>query len=234
MMSRFAGPLVCGLALFAATAAMPIAPPWINFTETASIVTSRVTSSRRIRLSAAALSGSKDPRVYYYRGLACLRLGEPDAMLDFNRGASSKRARTIASTTSAEPWSESKGRSGCCSSVRDRSRPARTARYSTAPLRRHERICAAEPDVLMKPAPASAAKNRPSPAAPPVVANDDPFSENVPEAAGAAAADEVAADGPAEEMATEESDADAMPGDEPAADEPAAECPRKSAGEASR
>ena len=39
-------------------------------------------------LSAAAHDGSRDPRVYYYRGLADLRLGrEPDAGADFEKGA---------------------------------------------------------------------------------------------------------------------------------------------------
>src|SRR5262249_7807698 len=38
--------------------------------------------------TSAAQSGSNDPRVYYFRRLSCLRLGrEPDAMIDFGRGA---------------------------------------------------------------------------------------------------------------------------------------------------
>ena len=39
-------------------------------------------------LTFAAESGSTDPRIYYFRGLSQLRLGrEPDAALDFARGA---------------------------------------------------------------------------------------------------------------------------------------------------
>ena len=100
---------------------------------------------------------------------------------------------------------------------------------------RYERIRSAEPDVLMKPAPA-AAKKRPAPTAPPVVANEDPFSDKVPAPEGAAEEGAVAdveattETEPATEMAveadvTEEPAADVMPPDAPAADEPAIEAP---------
>jgi hypothetical protein len=40
------------------------------------------------RLSSAIEKGSKDPRTFYFRGLACLQLGRrPDAVLDFQKGA---------------------------------------------------------------------------------------------------------------------------------------------------
>ena len=40
------------------------------------------------RLSAAVEGGSKDPRVFYFRGLAFLQLGRPqDAAIDFRKGA---------------------------------------------------------------------------------------------------------------------------------------------------
>jgi len=40
------------------------------------------------QLSAAIQGGSKDPRAFYFRGLACLNLGRgPDAAIDFRKGA---------------------------------------------------------------------------------------------------------------------------------------------------
>jgi tetratricopeptide (TPR) repeat protein len=40
------------------------------------------------QLSAAIEGGSKDPRAFYFRGLACLQLGRgPDAAIDFRKGA---------------------------------------------------------------------------------------------------------------------------------------------------
>jgi hypothetical protein len=40
------------------------------------------------QLSVAIQGGSKDPRAFYFRGLACLNLGrEPDATIDFRKGA---------------------------------------------------------------------------------------------------------------------------------------------------
>lgn len=40
------------------------------------------------RLTAAAQAGSKDPRVFYFRGLTFLQFGRPqDATIDFRKGA---------------------------------------------------------------------------------------------------------------------------------------------------
>ncbi len=40
------------------------------------------------RLTSAIDAGTKDPRTFYFRGLACLRLGRPqDAAIDFRKGA---------------------------------------------------------------------------------------------------------------------------------------------------
>src|SRR6185312_5753290 len=89
MMSRFAGLLACGMTLFAATAvfADSAALDQLYGDGVHNFFSGDFVGAHQA-LTSAALSGSKDPRVYYYRGLACLRLGrEPDAVIDFNRGA---------------------------------------------------------------------------------------------------------------------------------------------------
>jgi hypothetical protein len=45
------------------------------------------------QLSAAITGGSQDPRAFYFRGLACLKLGRPqDAAIDFRKGSSLESA----------------------------------------------------------------------------------------------------------------------------------------------
>jgi len=114
-------------------------------------------------LTMAIRSGSKDPRVYYYRGLAYLRLGRPqEAQSDFRKGASLE----MADTDRFYPVSKSLERiQGQARAQIERYRSsARLVAYQTRERQRYERyerIRKNEPNVLMTP---EEATEMPSPA----------------------------------------------------------------------
>lgn len=171
-------------------------------------------------LTMAIRSGSKDPRVYYYRGLAYMRLGRPqEAQGDFKKAASLE----MADTDHFYPVSKSLERvQGSARAQIERYRSqARLVAYQTREQRRinrYERIRKNEPNVLMPeeatemPAPAKEA-TEPAPADEPEPEPEMPANE--PEPAEPAEKEEM----PAEEP---EAEAD-MPADEAPADEKPAE-----------
>jgi tetratricopeptide (TPR) repeat protein len=160
----------------------------------------------------AVKSGSKDPRVYYYRGLAYLRLGRPqEAHGDFKKAASLE----MADTDRFYPVSKSLERvQGTARAQIERYRSqARLVAYQTRERRRferYERIRKNEPNVLM---PEEATKI-PSPAK----ESDEPAPEE--------AAEETEPEMPAEEPeadqtpeADEKEAAEEMPAEEPEAED---------------
>ena len=96
MKSRLTGPLACGcmfVALVSVSAQNAALDEYYGDGVHAYFAGDNVRAFQN--LTSAALAGSKDPRVYYFRGLACLRLGrEPDAALDFDRGAKLETGET--------------------------------------------------------------------------------------------------------------------------------------------
>lgn len=184
-------------------------------------------------LAMAVRSGSKDPRVFYYRGLTYLRLGRPqEAQADFKKAA----AMEMADNDRFYPVSKSLERiqgSARQQIERYRSR-ARLVAYQTRERQRYERyerIRKNEPNVLATP---DEATQMPAPAKPPAAPPaegpmpeepepempaekpeaDDPFGDKK-EAAEEMPA-EKADDEPAEEMPAEKTKAE---NDDPFAEE---------------
>jgi tetratricopeptide (TPR) repeat protein len=181
-------------------------------------------------LSLAIRNGSRDPRVFYYRGLTYLRLGRPqEAQRDFKQGASLE----MADSDRFYPVSKSLERIQGQPRVQiERYRSsARLVAYQTRERRRYERyerIRKNEPNVLMAP---DEATEIPSPAQPPTTEPDeepkpdmpaekpesdtpDPFGEEKTEPAE----DMPAEDMPAEDMPAEDMPADEMPAEKPEAE----------------
>jgi tetratricopeptide (TPR) repeat protein len=193
-------------------------------------------------LSLAIRNGSRDPRVFYYRGLTYLRLGRPqEAQRDFKQGASLE----MADSDRFYPVSKSLERIQGQPRVQiERYRSsARLVAYQTRERRRYERyerIRKNEPNVLMAP---DEATEIPSPAQPPTTEPDeepkpdmpaekpesdtpDPFGEEKTEPAE----DMPAEDMPADEMPAEKPEAEADPfGEEGDKTEPAEEMPAEKA-----
>jgi tetratricopeptide (TPR) repeat protein len=156
-------------------------------------------------LTTAVRSGSKDPRVYYYRGLAYLRLGRPqEAQGDFKKAASLE----MADTDHFYPVSKSLERvQGTARTQIERYRSqARLVAYQSRERRRalrYDRIRKNEPNVLMP----QEATEMPSPAKEEAEPEPEmPAEKPEPEPT------------PAEEMPADEPE---MPADEPPADEAA-------------
>lgn len=151
-------------------------------------------------LSMAIRNGSKDPRVYYYRGLAYLRLGRPqEARLDFQKGA----ALEMGDIDHFYPVSKSLERvQGSARAQIERYRSnARLVAFQTRErgrFERYQRIRKNEPNVLMAPEEATEIPTPPKPAEEPADAKPD---EEAPEA-------EMKDDEPAEEMPAEKPEAD--------------------------
>ncbi|HWB11015.1 MAG TPA: tetratricopeptide repeat protein [Pirellulales bacterium] len=176
----------------------------------------------------AIKSGSKDPRVYYYRGLAYLRLGRPqEAQADFKKAASLE----MADTDRFYPVSKSLERvQGSARAQIERYRSqARLVAYQTRERQRfdrYQRIRKNEPNVLMP----EDATQMPSPAkeeGPPAPAEEaeEPESE-MPAEKPEATEKEPDEEMPAEEPDVEAADPFAEKGDEEAADNmPADEMP---------
>lgn len=180
-------------------------------------------------LTMAARSGSRDPRVYYYRGLAYLRLGRPqEARADFNKAA----ALEMSDSDRFYPVSKSLERiQGSARQQIERARAnARLVAYRSRErgwYERYHRIRKNEPNVLALP---DNAEQLPAPKkpAPPVKKPADEMP-----------ADEMPADdAPAEEMPAAEKPADdpfgADAGDDekmPAAEKPADEMPAEKEGD---
>ena len=130
-------------------------------------------------LTMAIRSGSRDPRVYYYRGLAYLRLGRPhEAQGDFRKGASLE----MADTDRFYPVSKSLERiQGQARAQIERYRSsARLVAYQTRERQRYERyerIRKNEPNVLMTP---DEATEMPSPAKEPATEPAEEPDEEMP------------------------------------------------------
>ncbi|MEX0713532.1 MAG: tetratricopeptide repeat protein [Pirellulales bacterium] len=153
-------------------------------------------------LSKAIDSGSQDPRAYYFRGLAHLKLGrDPEARDDFAEGARLEVADADRFYNVSKSLERVQGRNRL---LLERYRSdARLLAFQDLERRRfdrYERIRRAEPDVLLRPTPSDSV-------APPPAAPDELPAEEMPE--------DGLPDEPAEEMPDED-----LP-DEPAGDEPA-------------
>ena len=183
----------------------------------------------------AVRSGSKDPRVFYYRGLTYLRLGRPqEAQADFKKGA----ALEMADSDRFYPVSKSLERiQGQARQQIERYRSsARLVAFQTREKRRYERyerIRKNEPNVLAAP---DEATQMPAPAKEPAKAAEEPMpDENEPEmpaekpeadpfGEAKEPADEVPAEKPEEgDDADVKEPADEMPAEKPEADDPFAE-----------
>lgn len=154
--------------------------------------------------SMALRSGSKDPRVYYYRGLAYLKLGRPqEARLDFKKAA----ALEMGDTDHFYPVSKSLERVQGQARVQiERARAdARLVAYQAVERSRYERyqrIRKNEPNVLMAPEEATEIPTPPKPADEP----PEDAAETKPEAE--APEPEMTDDEPAVEMPAEKPEAD--------------------------
>lgn len=153
-------------------------------------------------LSMAIRNGSKDPRVYYYRGLAYLRLGRPqEARLDFQKGA----ALEMGDIDHFYPVSKSLERvQGQARAQIERYRSnARLVAFQARErgrFERYQRIRKNEPNVLMAPEEATEIPTPPKPAEAEEPAEAKPADE-APEP-------EMKEDEPAEEMPAEKPEAD--------------------------
>ncbi|HVA45920.1 MAG TPA: tetratricopeptide repeat protein [Pirellulales bacterium] len=175
-------------------------------------------------LSMAVRNGSKDPRVYYYRGLAYFKLGRPqEAHRDFQTGASLE----MADTDRFYPVSKALERvQGQARAQIERYRSnARLVAYQSRERRRferYERIRKNEPNVLMPeeateiPSPAKEADEKPEAEKPdalepkPEMADEEPADEKP--AKKPAADDETDPFAEKPEQETDEKDAaDEMP-----------------------
>lgn len=154
-------------------------------------------------LSMAIRNGSKDPRVYYYRGLAYLRLGRPqEARLDFQKGA----ALEMGDTDHFYPVSKALERvQGQARAQIERYRSnARLVAFQSrerSRFERYQRIRKNEPNVLMAPEEATEIPTPPKPAEEPEDEADKKAEDEAPEP-------EMKDDEPAEEMPAEKPKAD--------------------------
>jgi hypothetical protein len=171
-------------------------------------------------LTSVIEAGSNDPRAFYFRGLAALKLGRTDeAEADFRQGANLE-----ADGVGGRALSRALERVQGCDRLklehfRAEARVSAVQRDREAIRQRYSDIHEAEPEVLRRrrpeakapaePLKAPAAKQRPAP-----TDGEEPMEEE-------AAAEPAAESGeePAEEPADEKPAAE--PGDEPAAEEPA-------------
>jgi hypothetical protein len=166
-------------------------------------------------LSKAIDSGSQDPRAYYFRGLAHLKLGrDPEARDDFAEGARLEVADADRFYNVSKSLERVQGRNRL---LLERYRSdARLLAFQDLERRRFERyqrIRRAEPDVLLRPTPSDSV-------APPPAAPDELPAEEMPEDD---LPDEPAEETPDEDLPDEP--ADDPFDDEPAEDESAAETP---------
>jgi tetratricopeptide (TPR) repeat protein len=147
-------------------------------------------------LTMAIRSGSKDPRVYYYRGLAYLRLGRPqEAQGDFKKAASLEMADTDHFYQVSKALERIQGTAR--SQIERYRSKARLVAFQTREqqrFERYQRIRKNEPNVLMTP---DEAAEMPTPA------NESTEPAEEPEAEMPEAAEEKE---PAEEMPAEKSD----------------------------
>lgn len=185
-------------------------------------------------LTMAIRSGSRDPRVYYYRGLAYLRLGRPqEARADFNKAA----ALEMSDNDHFYPVSKSLERIQGSSRLQiERARAnARLVAYRTRErgwYERYQRIRKNEPNVL---APPDEAAKLPAPNKPAPPAEQEPADEMPAEEPEAKSPFDEDADTkkPAEEMPAEDAEAkspfdeddtkkpaDEMPAEKPEPDDP--------------
>lgn len=181
-------------------------------------------------LTMAIRSGSKDPRVYYYRGLSYLRLGRPqEAQGDFQKAASLEMADTDHFYQVSKALERVQG-SARSQIERYRSK-ARLTAYQTRErqrFERYQRIRKNEPNVLMTPdeaaeMPTPADEAEPSepemPAEKPEAADVDEPEEEMP---AEKADDPFGADSDKEAMpADEAAEKDEMPADEADDEKPA-------------
>jgi hypothetical protein len=179
-------------------------------------------------LSKAIDSGSQDPRAYYFRGLAHLRLGrDPEARDDFAEGARLEVADADRFYNVSKSLERVQGRNRL---LLERYRSdARLLAFQDLERRRYERyerIRRAEPDVLLRPPPSDSIA--PPAEAPDELPVEEPAEEmpedDLPEEPAEEMPDEGLPDEPAEGEAPEKS-ADDPFGDEPAEDESEAETP---------
>ncbi|MEX2561211.1 MAG: hypothetical protein WD403_14915, partial [Pirellulales bacterium] len=168
-------------------------------------------------------SGSQDPRAYYFRGLAHIRLGrDPEARDDFAEGARLEVADADRFYNVSKSLERVQGRNRL---LLERYRSdARLLAFKELEQRRYERyqrIRRAEPDVLLRPTPSD------SIAPPPADVDDVPVDEPAEEMPDDDLTDEPAEEMPDEDLTDEapEESADDPFGDEPAEDESDAETP---------
>ncbi len=197
-------------------------------------------------LDASIAAGNRDPRCYYYRGLAAWRLGKADAAkADFRQGATLEAAspdmttminRSMQRVQGSTRLSIEKFRSDAQLAALAARKQRDAARYGAArasaikELEKQAAESAAKVDVLPD-ATGDAAATKPAAAADPAAADPaakDPFGDDP--MTDAAAADPAAMDpavtdpAPMEEMPAEETPA-ADPMADPMAEEPMAEEP---------
>ncbi len=164
-------------------------------------------------------AGTKDPRCYYFRGLSYLKLGrEPEAKLDFARGAELEMADTTRFYNVSKALERCQGRArALLERYRADARVAAFRQRERIRYERYERIRRVEPDITLQPVTeeqdAPADDENPAPGI-----NDEPKAEEMP-----------AEDASAEEMPAEEEPAEEDPAPEgeemPAEETPAEEDP---------
>lgn len=163
----------------------------------------------------AVRSGSKDPRVYYYRGLAYLRLGRPqEAQGDFQKAASLEMADTDHFYQVSKALERVQG-SARSQIERYRSK-ARLAAFQTRErqrFERYQRIRKNEPNVLMTP---DEAAEMPTPAPELEAAEQPEMPAEQPEAADENESDEDMPADKADDPFGSDSDKEEMPADEAA------------------
>ncbi|TWT53467.1 hypothetical protein Pla22_10960 [Rubripirellula amarantea] len=171
-------------------------------------------------LSMAINSGSKDPRVYYFRGIVADRMGRPyESESDWQQGAVLEaQGKIVGSIGRALSRFQGQGRMKL-EAIRQKAKLQYLAESAMRSQQRFGEIQAAEGDVLR------AAPSRPAPPpAPPIAGDDNPFGDDTSEPEVEAddalegAMDDPFGDAPA---GTAPADAgDAFDADAPAADDP--------------
>jgi tetratricopeptide (TPR) repeat protein len=181
------------------------------------------------RLTAAVQGGSKDPRVFYFRGLAYLRLGRPqEATMDFRKGAELESkdinrfynvGKALERVQGSARLELENYRVDARMAALEQAEKLRKARYEA--MKREEERVMREQSVAAPEMPAGG----PEVVAPPAAESDNPFA--APEAAAPPEKKGAAATKPAEKKGADASSPPAE--DDPFAPEkPAAKNPEKS------
>ena len=131
-------------------------------------------------LTKAIQAGTIDPRAFYFRGLSALHLGpgrEPDARLDFQKGAQLEISEGASQAEVAKSLERAQGRSRLIlESYRSDARVALARQREQRRLQRYEMIRRAAPAPSGALPPPAAGESLEAPAAKPAAKSDDPFS----------------------------------------------------------